>query len=60
MRDEPTFEQKVASADTLTELEGMKYGLQIEARTHGREVCQHKLHLIQVRRYEIQKERGAR
>lgn len=59
MKPEPTFEEKLAAMDTLTELEGVKYGLQIEAQVHGHEVDQGKMAALARRRAEIQKERGA-
>ena len=60
MRAEPTFEEKLAAMDTLTELEGVKVGLQIEAELHGYEVDTAKLGALARRRAEILTERGAR
>lgn len=60
MKPEPTFEEKVAAVDTLAELEGMKYGVQFEAKRLGIPVCDKKLSAIARRRVEIQRERGAR
>lgn len=60
VKQEPTFAEKVAAITTTTELEGMKYGLQIEAETLKTEIDRRKLNLIELRRAEIQRERGMR
>ena len=60
MKPEPTFAEKVASVDTLAELEGMKYGVKFEAERLGIPICEKKMALIATRRVEIQRERGAR
>jgi len=57
VKQEPTFEEKVASVDTLAELEGMKYGVEFEAKHLGVEVDPAKMAAIARRRVEIQQSR---